>query len=237
MDYFQTSERYRKQELRSLFNTVLRVAFAGVCIWIGWFWGYNQHTTLTASATDQVIRLGLANERLEQQLAMLSAEMDRERLLRRKAELLLGDPEDTAQGRLSGRVAGYLAKGIGEDEIDLALHALAEPARCRPLEERNVAVATGFFAGRESMARMINGDMRVFVEGVAGRQATRDKPWFDESQPVSIRVTYLNGEKTATGTLPFETNVIADSWLIRIRVEDAELQGYANVAVAKCSYE
>ena len=237
MDYFQTSERYRKREMRNLFHWVVWLLLLGFCIWIGWFWGYSQRAVLTASTNDQVIRLGQQNDRLEQKLATLSAELDGETRRRRKAELLLGSSGggESAQERLNRTIAGYLAEGVGEAEIGLALQSLAEPLRCRSIEETSVAVATGFFAGRESMAELIGGDMRIFMEGEAGRQATRDKPWFDPLRPVSVRVAYLGGEKTDTGTLPFDTTIIADSWLIRIKASEAALQGYATLTVEKCN--
>ena len=236
MDYFQTNERYRKQELRNIFNWIVWSLLLGFCVWIGWFWGYNQRATLTASTNDQVIRLGQENGRLEQRLATLSADLDTEKRLRREAQILLGeDGGDSAHERLTRRIAGYLAEGLGEERIDLALQSLEEPLRCRPLEEASVAVATGFFAGRESTAELIGGGMQVFMEGETGEQATRGRPWFDPSRPVSIRVAYLGGEKIHSGTLPFETSIIADSWLIRISASQAQLQGYADIAVEKCS--
>ena len=237
MDYFQTSERYRKQEMRNLLLWIVWLSLLGFCIWIGWFWGYSQRAVLTASTTDQVIRLGQQNERLEQKLATLSTELDGEIQRRRKAELLVESisGSDSAQDRLNRTIANYLAAGVGEDEIGLVLQSLAEPLRCRPIEETSAAVATGFFAGRESVAELIGGGMRVFMEGEAGRQATRDKPWFDPLRPVSVRVAYLGGEKTSTGTIPFNTTIIADSWLIRITVQEAALQGYVTLEVEKCN--
>ena len=75
MDYFQTSERYRKQEMRKLFSTIVRLSVMALCIWIGWFWGFNQRAALTASSNDHIIRLTQQNERLEQRLATLSSEL------------------------------------------------------------------------------------------------------------------------------------------------------------------
>ena len=86
------------------------------------------------------------------------------------------------------------------------------------------------------MAELIGGGMRVFMEGETGQQAVRGHPWFDPARPVSLRVAYLGGEKVHSGTLPFETKIIADSWLIRISASQAELQGYATIAVEKCSH-
>ena len=239
MDYFQTNERYRKQELRNLRNWIVWLFFLGFCVWVGWFWGYSQRAGLTATTSDRVIRLSQQNERLEQRLASLSAGLDSEKRLRRETELLLEGykNENSAQQRLNRQIAGFLAKGVSEDQIDLALRSLAEPLRCRPIEEKGIRVATGHFAGRESMAELIGGDLRVFMEGEAGRQATRDKPWFDPARPVSIRMAYLNGEKIHGGMLPLETSVLADSWLIRVKVSQGALQGYATVAVEKCSLQ
>ena len=236
MDYFQTSERYRKQEMRKLFSTIVRLSVMALCIWIGWFWGFNQRAALTASSNDQIIRLTQQNERLEQRLATLSSELQAEKQKRVESELLLKTTYgNSAQKRLNRQVARYLAKGIDEDQISLALKSLSSPLRCRPIETTDIAVATSFFAGRESMAELIGGGIRVFMEGQAGREATRDKPWFDPSSPVSVRIAYLNGEKIHTGTLPFETSIIADTWLVRIKVTEAGLQGYATLMLDKCS--
>lgn len=236
MDYFQTTDRYRKREMRNLFSLMMRLLAVGFCIWIGWFWGYNQRAALTASSNDQVIRLEQQNERLEQKLASASASVEAERQRRVEAELLVKDTDrDSTQRKLNRQIARYLSKGITEDQIRLALQSLSKPLRCRPVEQRDIAVATSFFAGKEAMADLLGGSMRVFIEGEAGREATRDKPWFDPVLPVSLRIAYLNGEKISTGTLPFDTMVIADSWLIKVKVAAASLQGYATLSVDKCS--
>ena len=210
MDYFQTSERYRKQEMRKLFSTIVRLSVMALCIWIGWFWGFNQRAALTASSNDQIIRLTQQNERLEQRLATLSSELQAEKQKRVESELLLETTDgNSAQKRLNRQVARYLAKGIDEDQISLALKSLSSPLRCRPIETTDIAVATSFFAGRESMAELIG-------EGAAEERIVQEA-------------------KINTGTLPFETSIIADTWLVRIKVTEAGLQGYATLTLDKCS--
>ena len=39
MDYFQTTERYRKREMRSQISWLVRLVVLGLAIWAGWFWG------------------------------------------------------------------------------------------------------------------------------------------------------------------------------------------------------
>lgn len=236
MDYFQTTDRYRKREFRNLISIGFRLMVVGFAIWLGWFWGHNQRAAVTADTNQQMIRLNQQNERLEQKLATTSAALDAEKQRRIEVELLAESNESNSSLRsLNRQMARYLSKGVSEDQIRLSLQTLSKPLRCRPLEKQDIAVATSFFAGKEAMADLLGGGMRVFIEGEAGREATRDKPWFDPERPVSIRIAYLNGEKIATGTLPFETNVIADSWLIQIKASPASLQGYATLGLSKCS--
>ncbi len=236
MDYFQITDRYRKREFRTMAKTLLRLSIIVFAIWIGWFWGYSQRSALTSTTSERLVRMEQDNERLEQRLTKISTELDQEKQHRLEAELVIKqDSDDSSQTKLMRQIARYLSQGVSEDEIRLALQALSSPSRCRPIEEHNIAVATGFFAGKEATADLFGGGVRIFVEGETGRGATRDKPWFDPKSPVSLRIAYLNGEKISTGVLPVETAIIADNWLIRINAEAASLQGYVLLSVYKCS--
>ena len=97
--------------------------------------------------------------------------------------------------KLDQTIARYLSQGVEAEQIRLALQSLARPVRCRVVEQREIAVATGFFAGKEATAEMLGSSMQVFVEGEVGRDFSRDRPWFDPEKPVSIRIAYLGGEK------------------------------------------
>ena len=77
--------------------------------------------------------------------------------------------------------------------------------------------------------------MRVFVEGEAHKEATKDRPWFDPDKPISVRASYLTGEKISKGKLPITMNLMADSWLLQLKMEETALKGYVNVSISKCS--
>jgi len=234
-DYYQTTERYRKQEFRAQISWLVRLCVVGFMLWIGWFWGNSQQSALVSTNTQQLLEMQQVNENLEQQITTLGTMLDEEKRLRLEMELLNGaSGQDARMKRLNRLIARHLAKGMEEKQIQRALNTLSRPARCRTAETRDVAVATSLFAGGESKADLLGGALQVFVEGEAGHDSTRDTPWFDATKPVSMRVSYLGGEKITTGELPLETILIADSWLLKIHLYETTLQGYINLVLDTC---
>ena len=71
-------------------------------------------------------------------------------------------------------------------------------------------------------------------EGPRGQQAQRDTPWFDPREPIKIRQVFLNGQKTVSGRLPIETIIPAENWVLKLRYEKADLQGYVTAYVLNC---
>ena len=59
-------------------------------------------------------------------------------------------------------------------------------------------------------------------------------PWFDPNAPIKIRQVFLNGQKTVSGTLPMETIIPAEDWVLKLRYEKADLQGYVTATVLNC---
>ncbi len=237
MDFYQTSERYRKREFRNQITWGVRLIVMGLMLWIGWFWGNSQQSALMSSNAQELINATQVNARLEQEMASIKRELSEEKNRRVAAELLNGDgvqSEDMRQ--LQQIIARYLARGINEDQIKLALRSVSLPSRCRPVEAKDIAVATPFFAGKESNTGLLNGAVHVFVEGMAGQQATAERPWFDPDEPISMRVAFLGGEKITSGPLPISMNIIADAWLMKMDVVQTSLQGYVNVSISKCSF-
>lgn len=234
-DYYQTTEQYRKQEFRAQVNWLARLCLLGVMLWIGWFWGNSQQSALVSTNAQQILEMQQENENLQQQITTLNTKLEEEQQLRLEAELVNGAPgQDDRMKRLSRRIARYLARGVDEKQILKSLNALSKPTRCRNAETKDVAVATSLFAGGESKADILGGALQVFIEGEAGQGATRDTPWFDPVKPVSMRISYFGGEKINSGSLPLETVLIADAWLIKIKLLETNLQGYINLIAETC---
>ena len=236
MDFYQITDRYKKREFRNQFSWGVRLVLMGLMLWVGWFWGNSQQSAELSYSNQQLIDLNQQNDRFQQELTTLKNNFMREKNLRVAAELELGKGGQKDEVyRLKAIVARYLARGISEDQIRLALQSVSKPSRCRKLEDTDLAVATSFFAGQESNAQLLDGAIRVFVEGEAGQQATKDRPWFDPLQDIAIRVVYLNGEKIVKDRLPMDVNIIADTWLLKLNVVETALKGYVNVKVSKCN--
>jgi hypothetical protein len=236
MDYHQITERYKKRELRNQFTLVVWLIITAMMLWAGWFLGNSQQLAVVALGHQQLTNLTQQNEQLLQRLVTVENQFITERERRIAAELEIDQGQQKVEiRRLKQIMARHLSRGISEDQIRLALQSVSKPSRCRSLEEKDVAVATEFFAGKEANTDMINGSIKVFIEGEAGQKATKDRPWFDPQEEVTMRVGYLSGEKIAAGHLPITMNIIADSWLLKFDVVEAALNGYVNVKVGKCS--
>lgn len=237
MDYYQITERYRKREFRSQFSWLIRTIVMGLMLWVGWFWGNSTQDARISVANDQIAELQVENNRLAQDKTTLTNQLNLEREKRISAELVNETGDDkVAMRRLKRIVANHLARGVDEDQIRLALQSASQPSRCRPLEEKDLAVATSFFAGKEANTDLLDGAIRVFVEGEAHQEATKERPWFDAKKPVSMRVSYLSGEKIITETLPLTMNLLADSWLLQIKLKETSLKGYVSLNMNKCSF-
>lgn len=236
MDYHQTRERYRKREMRRDLAWLLRLLIFGGVLWFGWYFGKLESADVIAENATSLEDQLRENDRLQQQLTSLRNDLREEQNLRREAELMAGAKnKDEPIDRLTAIIARYLARGIDAEQIKMALQAVGRPARCRELESRDMAVATGFFAGQESKQNFFNGGLRLYAEGEAGKEASRDMPWYDPAAPVSIRLSFLGGEKTIDGVLPMETVLIADRWLLKLQFTETQIQGYMQVALSQCT--
>jgi hypothetical protein len=237
MDFNQATDRYRKKEFRNQIGWGMRLFILGLMMWIGWFWGNSQQSAVVSSNSQQLFDVNQKNERLEQELANLNRSFAQEKERRLAAELLANEGEQkTGVKQLHRIIADHLSRGIEENQIRLALQTVSQPSRCRPVEEKEIAVATQYFAGKESNTGLLNGAVQVFVEGVAGQNSTSEQPWFDPEKPVSMRVAFLGGEKITSGPLPLSMDILADTWLMRLKLVETNLQGYVNVGISKCSF-
>ena len=131
-------------------------------------------------------------------------------------------------------IAKQIANGVKPEQIVQSILSLGRPINCRIVEKKDVAVATPLYGGPESKLSLFNGGLNLFVEGSAGQQAQRNTPWFDPSAPIKIRQVFLNGQKTVSGTLPIETIIPAEDWLLKLRYNKGELQGYVTVTIFHC---
>ena len=102
-----------------------------------------------------------------------------------------------------------------------AIQKLGQPTNCRSLETLNVAVATPLYGGPESKASLFDGGLNLHVEGQAGGKSARDVPSFDPKLPLTVRMAFLNGQKVASGTLPFRAMIPTEEWVLLLDFNDS----------------
>ena len=236
MDYYQTTNRYRKREAISRLRFIISVAAVVLSFWFGWFLGHQQQWSVFFPSNERLSKLTQDNNRLEQTLAVLSQQLNSERQKRITAEALI-DNEDKDVIALRKLVSGYLAKDIPPERITQLLNSLGAPSKCRKLQGRDVEVVTPHLAIGDSNRKFLSDSLTLFIEGTSRIDTDRQNPWFDPSQPVRVRAAFLGGEKNAEGVLPLTMTLAMEDWMIRIRLTATELKGYANVTISKCLIE
>jgi hypothetical protein len=229
MDFFETQERYRRREMRGWMTLLVRATVIVGCLWLGWLWGHAEQTSLQAEAelviyenNVKISELSNENQALHRNLAALRAE--------KTAGLVSGDNRDD----LRRVIAKQIANGVRSEQIVQSIQSLGKPINCRVVNKNDVAVATPLYGGPESKLSLFNGGLNLFIEGSAGQQSQRNTPWFDPSAPIKIRQVFLNGQKTVSGQLPIETIIPAEDWVLKLRYEKADLQGYVTATVLNC---
>lgn len=233
MDFHQTTDRYRRREAKSQMKFILWVISALVMLGVGWMIGQNQQWSLFSSSNQRLQEMSQKNDQLEHMLAAMTEQLKDERNRRIAAEALVNE-EDPDLLSIRKVVARYLADNVTSEQIKQTLNQLGKPSKCRILENRDIEVVTPSFAGGESNRLFLSDTLSLFIEGEVGKDDLRETPWFDPSQPVIVRASFLGGEKINTGLLPLSMALPLDDWLIRIRLTITDLKGYVNVTVSKC---
>jgi hypothetical protein len=229
MDFFETQERYRRQEMRGWILFLARVVVVGGVLWIGWLWGHAEQTSLQAEA-DLVIYEN--NQRID---VLTTQVQDLERVIaennaKKKTSDLIGGN----QAELRDIITKQIARGVTPEQIMSSLKSLGKPINCREVARHDVAVATPLYAGPESKLELFSGGLNLFVEGHAGKRSERETPWFNPASPVRIRHAFLNGQKIIEGVLPLETIIPAEEWVLKLNYIKSDLRGYITTIVSSC---
>ena len=230
MDFFETRERYRRREMKGYVSLLMRVFVVGGVLWVGWLWGHAETGSLRAEAdralyenNQQISELRNDLQRLEMELAEAQAK---------------NKVDDLAQGNdanLKALVTKKIARGVKPAQIMQAIQTLGRPTSCRELENRNIAVATPLYGGPESKVTLFDGGLNLHVEGEADKKSAREVPSYDPKLPVTVRMAFLDGQKVESGTLPFQTVIPAENWVLLLNFEASELHGYVAAQVMSCT--
>ena len=221
MDFFETREKYRRQEVQGYMSWITRLSALALMLWLGWQWGSLEQRRLQADAdlalfesTQQVQTLYSDNERLKHKLRELQAEQ--------LAQNLTSDPQSSKLTRL---IKGQIARGTKIEQIYQSLQSIGKPVNCRIIETASVAVATELYSGVESNITLFDGGLGLHVEEEPAAQGSKNNPWFDTAKPLSARFIYLGSQKVVKGMLPLKVVIPAEDWLLAVEIRPAELRG------------
>ena len=230
MDFFETRERYRRREMRSYISLLLRVFVVGGVLWVGWLWGHAETGSLRAEAERTLYENNQQISDLSNDVQRLEMELAEARAKNKVDELARDNDAD-----LKALVTKKIARGVAPSQIMQAIQKLGQPTNCRSLETLNVAVATPLYGGPESKASLFDGGLNLHVEGQAGGKSPRKVPSFDPKLPLTVRMAFLNGQKVASGMLPFRAMIPTEEWVLLLDFNDSSLHGYVSVSISSCT--
>ena len=230
MDFFETRERYRRREMRSYVSILVRVAVVGSVLWLGWVWGHAETASLKAEAERALYENN-------QQISELSTEVQslELKLAEAKAKNKVNDLVTDSDADLKALVTKKIARGVAPAQIMQAIQDLGAPKNCRELGIHQIAVATPVYGGPESKLTLFDGGLNLFVEGEPDTKSAREIPWFDPKLPISVRMAFLNGQKVASGILPFDAVIPAEDWVLHLEFSKSDLHGYVSGRVSSCT--
>lgn len=229
MDFFETRKRYRRREMKGYVLLLLRVLVVGGVLWIGWLWGQAE----TDSLRTEIDRALYENN---QQISELSNDLQRLEMELAEAQAK-NKFDDLAQGNdanLKTLVTKKIARGVTPAQIMQAIQKLRRPTSCRELENLTIAVATPLYNRSESKVTLFDGGLKLHVEGEADKTSARELPSYDPKLPVTVHMAFLDGQKVDSGTLPFQTVIPVENWVLLLNFEASELHGYIATQILSC---
>ena len=231
MDFFETRERYRRQEARGYMAWLVRLIVIGLALWLGWEWGGLDTRRLQLDAELALEESRQDNQRLKQEFDQLS---------KRYQELIaarsFGAEEAIIENeRLAKLVRRQLVNGVRIEQIYEAVQKSSPPVNCRLVEEVDMSVSTPLYNSPESRLALFDGGLRVSLEGQSEVNGNKTSPNFDANQPIDVRLIYLGGQKIETGTLPLDLSVAAENWLLDMNFTRSVLPGYVSMQVRLCA--
>ena len=229
MDFFQTREKYRRQEMRHSMSFLFKFAVIALVAWMGWLWGTAEQKRLQADSNLAIFESDREIQNLNQMVERLRSE-----LTEAKAQAAASRLTDASSGKVAKLVKAQIANGTKIEQIYAALQSIGVPANCRVMEETIVAVATDTFVGEESRIFLFDGALRLNIEGEVNETGSKTQPWFDPAKPISIRQSYLGGQNITKEILPISIILPAEEWIVEMQFSEAELRGYVDLRVRNC---
>lgn len=230
MDFFETRERYRRQEVNVYMRRIIWVVFLSLAVWLGWHWGGLEQRQLSEDADQALYESTQDVLLLRRQLDKLQLALNEWEAAERTRTL----EDAVSDTQLSQLIKAQLANGTEMEQIYAAVQNSGRPNNCKMVLEQDIAVATEHYTGSESQISLFDGGLRLSFEGEADARGTKSTPWFNAEAPISIRLVYLGGQRIETETVPFDLVVPAESWLLRLTVGRAALPGYVKLRVRSC---
>ncbi|HRQ81967.1 MAG TPA: hypothetical protein PKZ97_12715 [Azospirillaceae bacterium] len=233
---------YERRYRRKIWSGFVKVALAaGVVLTAALFsyqMGVEQLKGRDAALREEVSALSMRNAELEllaQQ--MKTAARTAESHAREMEGRLAREVPTGERAHILELVTKRLAAGVQADRLAFVIEHAENPRNCKGVENKRFVVATPLLKPNARGAVFAGGAISITGEGVSARNAQRDpESWYDPGQPVTLKVTLMNGKsETVEGLLPLHHNVVSEGVEYRL-VLSAGARSYIDVALDRCPF-
>lgn len=230
--------RHRRRPVARIVRLILALAALGGCGLFGYQLGIERSKTADARLRERVAEADATIERLDQDRIRLLSDQQRavDAVQAWKTRYESDVPEEPVR-TLAVRIGERIAEGVSPDRIERVIRAMAAQPTCRDLETKVFFVKTPIYRGGRLIAQFDDG-ITVRAEGESERDDQgRPESWYDEAQPVEVRVDLPDSPATtASGVLPVTNTVVHGGYEYRLTISDSDRRGYAEASGTRCTF-
>lgn len=231
-------ERRRREQARRRLVVLKWLLMIGGLVGLGWI-AYAAGSELARyevnQLTDRIRSMEADLTAITEQASELQNERDE--ALERESALRQQVPTGK-QRELLALIREQLDGGVTEERLIFLLRSAAQRVQCDGSpESKRFIVQTGITRGVNDWVAFAGSTVVVRASGEPAKDnAGRPHAWFDETQPITVTFTKIDGAVSeATGILPLHHSVARGDAEYRFVLTKSPTRGFLNVTAERCS--
>ena len=235
MDYFDTTKKYRRKNLKKFSSVVINVFILSVVAIIAWQIGVRDRNNIIAVHSSELIRIANEFKALNQELENLKIDTEKDKLLIKKLNFQLSQKPDSKLDEIIKLSSRSLSRGVQIEQITASIKSLNKPNKCLKPIRKELSVMTPIYSTTSHEIYFFEKGMFILAEGKANITSNNVNPWFDINEPIKVRIRYFGIEQWFNGTLPFSIKIPFQNNLAIINFENSEIRGSIYTTIKICS--
>ena len=235
MDYFDTTKKYRRKNLKKFSSVVINVFILSVVAIIAWQIGVRDRNNIIAVHSSELIRIANEFKALNQELENLKIDNEKDKLLIKKLNFQLSQKPDSKLDEIIKLSSRSLSRGVQLEQITASIKSLSKPNKCLKPIRKELSVMTPIYSTTSHEIYFFEKGMFILAEGKANITSNNVNPWFDINEPIKVRIRYFGVEQWFNGILPFSIKIPFQNNLAIINFENSEIRGSIYTTIKICS--